>query len=148
MMNYLQMTAIIHSLDLKWPFYVNDYLEISSKFGSAADVLSVDCILDDYQLTESKLHVKTIMILVFPFIIMSFILFGALILKILTKKPQINRVYISFVIISIFLQPAILQILFDNISYATFNNNPYLTKELNYRFDDENHTKWVKFYYF
>lgn len=144
-MNYLQMTAIIRSFDLKWPFYANDYFDISSKFSSTSDVLSIDCILNDYELNENKLHIKTIIILAFPFIVIFFILLVGLILKIKTKNSQTNRIYISLVIISVFLQPTILQVLFDNLSYTTLNHIPYLTKELNSRFDDENHIKWVFF---
>ena len=143
LMNYLQMTAIIRSFDLKWPFYANDYFDISSKFSSTSDVLSVDCILNDYQLNENKLRIKTIIILAFPFIIISFIILVAFILKIMTKKSQTNRIYISVVIISVFLQPTIIQVLFDNLSYTNLNNIPYLMKELSSRFDDENHINWV-----
>lgn len=141
------MTAIIHSLDLKWPFYVDNYFEISSKFSSAADVISIDCILNDYEIKENKLYVKTVVILVFPALIILFISFVALIIRYSTKKSQINRIYISIVVISIFLQPTILQMLFNNLSYTTLNNVSYLTKELNSKFDD-NHIKWVKTNYY
>lgn len=139
------MITIIHSFDLKWPFYVNNYFEISSRFSSAADVISIDCILNDYKVSQNKLHVKTIIILAFPFIIILFIALVAFFINLITKKSQINRIYISIVVISIFLQPTIVQVLFDNLSYTTLNNVAYLTKELNSRFEEENHIKWVKF---
>ena len=139
------MIAIIHSLDLKWPYYVNDYLEISSKFGSATDILSIDCISDNYKFPVSKLHIKTILTLAFPFVLISFMFSIFLIFQIITRKSQINRVYISFIITSNFLQPTILKVLFDNLSYTSLNNIPYLTKELNYRFDDASHIQWVEF---
>ena len=143
LMNYVQMTAIIQSFDLKWPFYVNDYLSVSSKVGSTTQMISFDCLLKDNNIQEKTIHIKSLVAVFFPFLILASIIFGLIILKLLTKKSQTQRIFISFIVMSIFLQPSILQILFDNLNSTTLNNVSYLTKDLTTRYDDDSHMKWV-----
>ena len=137
------MIAITHSMDLKWPFYVDNYLNISTQFGSPGDVISLDCVLKDENVSMPSIHVKALIAVVFPFAIMTFIVIALMLLNIIKKKSQKNRVFISFIVMSIFLQPTILQILFDNLNYTTINNVQYLTKNLMIRYDDGEHQRWV-----
>ena len=143
LLNYIQMIAITHSLDLKWPFYVNDYLNVSSQFGSPGDVISLDCVLRDQHISISSIHMKALIIVIFPFATMGIIILVLVLLSFIQKNTQKNRYFISLMVMSIFLQPTILQILFDNLSYTKINNVPYLTKNLIIKYDDEDHQKWV-----
>ena len=137
------MIAITHSMDLKWPFYVDNYLNISTQFGSPGDVISLDCVLKDENVAMPSIHVKALIAVIFPFAIMTFIVIALILLNVIKKKSQKNRAFISFIVMSIFLQPTILQILFDNLNYTTINNVQYLTKNLMIRYDDEEHRRWV-----
>ena len=142
------MIAIIHSIDLKWPYYVDSYLNISTQFGTTANVISLDCILQNYNIKEKSIHVKSLIAVLFPFVILLLIIGILVILKLITKRAQTHRIFISFIVMSIFLQPSIIQQLFDNLNYITLNNVSYLTKNLTTRYDDGSHQKWVfKFYY-
>ena len=48
LLNYLQMISIIESLQLKWPIYVQNYLNVYANIGGVStEVLSLDCFLQD-----------------------------------------------------------------------------------------------------
>lgn len=144
LMNYLQMIAIIHSLDLRWPFYVSDYFSFIGRFGSAAgDIISLDCLIKDYNLEINNIHLKSIVVIIFTILIIFFFGMILLIIRLKTKNNQRNRFFIICIIISIFLQPTILQILFDNLNYTNLNNTSYLTKNLLIKYYDEDHQEWV-----
>lgn len=142
LINYSQMIAIINSLDLEWPNFVKDYFNMNSHFSFIGDLLSLDCILNDYNIKEKKLHIKTYFILIFPcWILLTFAIFLCVV-KFCLKKSQTNRFFIALIVISVFLQPTIIQILFDNLKYITLNNIAYLKKDLASKYD-EKHTIWV-----
>ena len=143
LLNYTQMTAIIHSLEFKWSFYVDNYLNISSPVGSPGDVISLDCVMNDENIQVNSLHAKALIAVIFPFVIMAMIIIILTFLKIIKKQSYKNRIFIAYIVMSIFLQPTILQMLFDNLNYTTINGVSYLTKSLTLRFDDQEHIKWV-----
>ena len=138
------MISIIHSIDLKWPFYVSDCLTITNKVSiSNTEIASMQCILDNFEITEHLLHMKALIALLIPFFLIIIIIFILVFLKIMTKKTQWHRFIVSFIVMSVYLQPFILQNLFDNINKTTLNHKNYLTKELTFDYDDEGHQKWV-----
>lgn len=144
LINYTQMIAIIHSLDLKWPYQVDGYLNVSSQFGTSGEVISLECVLEDQRIRISPLHVKALLVILFPFVLMGFFTLVLSVSKILKKKKsKLNQIFIAFIVMSIFIQPTILQILFDNLNYTKLNGVSYLTKNLKIRADDEEHTRWV-----
>ena len=59
------------------------------------------------------------------------------------NRPQMNRIFVSFIVLSVYLQSTVLQNLFDNINTLDLNNKTYLTNELTLEYYDENHQKWV-----
>ena len=138
------MISIIHSIDLKWPFYVSDSLSMANKVSiSNTEIVSMQCVLDDFEITEDFLHVKALIAILIPFFLIIIIIFILVFLKISTKKPQWHRFVVSFVVLSVYLQPFILQNLFDNINKTSLNHKNYLTKELTLDYDDERHQIWV-----
>ena len=144
LLNYAQMIGIIHSIDLKWPFYADDYLTFTTKVGvSPTEIISFQCILWNFNVTEKYIHVKALIALLIPFFFMGLIIFFLTISKIFTKRPQMNRIFVSFIVLSVYLQPTVLQNLFDNINTLDLNNKTYLTNELTLEYYDENHQKWV-----
>ena len=135
------MIAITHSLELKWPFYVDSYLNISSIFGSPGDAISLDCVLSDEKVSIPSIHIKALIAVLSPFVIMGIITIILVILNFISKKPQKNRAFIAFIVMANFLQPTIVQILFDNLNYTNISNVSYLTKNLIIRYDNEDHQK-------
>ena len=55
LLNYLQMLTIVQSFDLKWPFYVKNYLNFFASVGGgiSPQVISVDCLLNDYNIVKN-----------------------------------------------------------------------------------------------
>ena len=144
LLNYLQMIGIIHSMDLKWPFYANDYLSVTTKVGvSTTEIVSLQCVLDDFGITAKFIHVKALIFVLIPFYITFSIILLLSLICIFTKKPQSHRLIVGIVVLSVYLQPLILQNLFDNINTTKLNAKNYLTKELTLSYDDEDHQKWV-----
>lgn len=148
LMNYLQMLSLIYSLNLQWPFYVSKYFNIASQFSPNADVISFDCVIEDYEIKEKPIHVKTFVIGLFPFFVFAILSLVFCLLKFFTNKSQKHKYFIGFIIVGIFLQPILLQVLFDNLNYRNLDDGPYLKKELMLRIDDENHIKWVNNQFF
>ena len=55
------MIAIIHSLELKWPFYVSTYLRVSGNIGTVSTQLfSLDCLISDYDLNIEVIYLKAL----------------------------------------------------------------------------------------
>lgn len=142
LVNHLQIIALINILEFNWPDYFLEYFKVNKKMVIADEVVSIECVLQDYNIQEKKLHVNTYIILLFPFSILFTIAIFLIILRVITKKPQINRFFISFIVTSTFLQPTVLQTLFDNLKYINLDNVNYLTKDLISIYDEE-HEKYV-----
>lgn len=143
-LNYLQMISIIQSLELKWPFYVRNYMNVYSNIGGVStQLLSFDCLLQDYEITTKTIYVQTIIALIIPVIIMiiSFIVLAALSIK--TKKSQQIRLTVIFIVVSIFVQPSIIKSLFDNLSCKEIEGNKYLKANLSINCNSDSHVKWV-----
>ena len=144
LINYAQMIAIIHSMDLKWPFYVENYLSFATKIGvSATEIVSFECIMWDFHVIEKYIHIKALIDLIIPFFFVTIIICVLIPFRIFTKKTQIHRIVVSFIVLSAFLQPNILQSLFNNISTIDLDNKTYLNNELTLEYYDENHQQWV-----
>ena len=143
-MNYIQMISIINSLELKWPFYVKNYLNVFSNMGGiSTQVLSIDCLLQDYGIETKAIYIQTLLILILPFAIffLSFLFLSCLFLK--QKKTQQTRFIVILIVVSIFLQPTIIKGLFDNFSCEKIENNQFL--KVNRLIDCKSnfHKQWV-----
>jgi hypothetical protein len=144
LMNYLQIIAIIHSIDLRWPFYTNDFLKANSQAASVTnEVLSFDCIIHDYEIQQEPIHIKAMIGVIMPFV-MFFAIFVMFLLNFLkTGKSQKNRIIMSLVVLCIFLQPSVLKQLFDNLNCKRIGDEIFLTKQMNLKCNDDSHQKWV-----
>lgn len=147
LLNYLQMLSIIQSFELNWPFYARSYFNFFSSVGGgiSTQVISIDCLLNDYQLDVVALYGQTLIISVLPFIIYiaAAIVLGMIYL--FKKKGQSIRFIVIVIVTSVFLQPNIIKILFDNLSCKTFDNNSYLTHDMSISCDSDSHITWVNF---
>lgn len=144
LMNYLQIIAIIQSIDLRWPFYADDFLKANSQVASITnEVLSFDCVLYDYEIKEDPIHAKALIGFMLPIILFFIISFIFIMSFLKNGKNQKNRIIMGLVVLCIFLQPSILKQLFDNLNCKKIGDYLYLSKQMNLKCDDENHQKWV-----
>lgn len=144
LMNYLQIIAIIQSIDLRWPYYAKDFLKVNSQVASVTnEVLSFDCIIYDYQIKQDPIHIKALIGVMLPVIIFFAISNIFLLNYFKSGKSQKNRIIMSLVVMCIFLQPSILKQLFDNLNCKQIGTENFLSKQMNLRCDDDSHKRWV-----
>ena len=150
LLNYLQMITILQNFELKWPFYVRNYLNFFASFGGglSAQVISTDCLLEDYNIDIVSLYAQTWLISFMPFMI--YFVAGVILtlIYLIKRKSQIIRFIVVVIVVSIFLQPSILKILFDNLSCQTLENTSYLTQDMMISCDSDSHTTWVIMIFF
>lgn len=144
-LNYLQMIAIIQGLELKWPFYVRNYLNIYSNIGGVStQFLSFECLLQDYSIKNEPIYIKTIAVLTIPLItiIISLLFLIAIYLK--KGKKQTIRFIVIFIVVSIFVQPSIIRVLFNNITCKDLEGEKYLNSNLLINCNSKSHLNWVR----
>ena len=145
-LNYLQMISIIYSFDLKWPDYVMDYFNIFSFIGGVStQVISLDCLLQDYQIEIQSIYIQTILNIMMPFNIV--FIAGFILTILLIKKREFRgiRMIIVTIVVSIFLQPPIIKSLFDNLKCITIEKQNLLYVNMLIDCDSNEHKKWVSF---
>ena len=94
------MISIIHNFELKWPFYVRTYLQISGNIGGVStELFSFECLINDFDLDISVTYLKALAdtFIYLGFLIVSAFLFLA---KGLVRKKADTT---SFVILGIVL---------------------------------------------
>lgn len=149
-LNYSQILAIIIAINFKWPFYVYTYFEIAGFLGSiSSQTLSFDCILKDFQIQESPVHIKFMIFVILPFFIWILLILFDVIQNLKNRKKSINKekIFTYFIIVSNYLQPFILQTIFDNLKCKELDGKSYLYKEMLIDCESENHQFLVNFYY-
>ena len=148
------MVSIISSGNFKWPYYVKTYLEISSILGSiSSQAFSIDCLINDFQINENPIHLKALIFVILPFILWIMVFFILISKDIkcliyLTNKKNnerfiCNDTFTYLIIISNFLQPFILQELFNNLKCKKIGDNLFLYLQMNFNCDSKNHLNWV-----
>ena len=145
LLNYLQMVSIIENMELKWPFYVRNYLNVYSNIGGVStQILSFDCLLQDYNIMTESIYISTALTLIMPFAIflVSMIVLGVIFMR--KKKSQKIRFIVIVIVVSIFLQPSIIKTLFDNITCETIDDSSYLKANLLINCDTTSQKQWVR----
>jgi hypothetical protein len=143
MLNYIQSIAIIQSLELKWPFYVESYLNTYSTAGSVStQTISLDCMINDYQIDIQAIYLETLFSSFLPFF--CFFCSGIALASVyfVKKKSQKIRFIVIVIVGSIFLQPMIIKILFKNLVCKKINNKSYLVQNLKIDCDSDSHLNW------
>lgn len=144
-LNYSQIIAIILAINFKWPTYVMSYFQIPSFLGSLSNnTISLNCLIYDFNINESVVHLKFLMFALMPFlawIILVFIHF--LKARIKNQKISLEKLFAYLIIIGNYLQPLILQNIFDNLKCEKLNQKSFLAKDMNLECDSENHKNWV-----
>ena len=143
-LNYLQMVSIIQSLELNWPFYVRNYLNLYSNIGGVStQIISFDCLLQNYKIKIEPVYIQTLLTLFLPFGIFFITLAILLLLFIVKRRSQLIRFIVTIVVVSIFLQPPIIKALFDNLICKQIENNQVLQIDMTIDCNSDGHYKWV-----
>lgn len=147
LLNYLQMISIIRSLELKWPFYVGNYLDIYANFGGVStQILSFDCLLQDNNIETESIYIQTILAVSLPFAIFLISIIALILLCLKnkkTQKTQKTRFIVVVIVVSIFLQPSIIKTLFDNITCKQIDDSQYLKENFLINCETSSQKTWV-----
>ena len=144
LLNYLQMISIIRSLELKWPFYVGNYLNIYANFGGVStQILSFDCLLQDNNIETESIYIQTILAVSLPFAIFLISILALLILYLKNKKTQKTRFIVVVIVVSIFLQPSIIKTLFENLTCKEIEDSSFLQIDMIIDCNSESKKLWV-----
>ena len=139
------MIAIIHSLELKWPFYVTTYLRVSGNIGTVSTQLfSLDCLISDYDLNIEVIYLKALSNIL---IYVGFI-FGAASILIIKhvfnkKKDETSKLIILVIVISILIQPNSIKDTSDIFNCQSISDKNYLIQEMKVECFTPDHTRWV-----
>lgn len=146
LLNYIQMISIVRSFNLQWPSYVENYLEIFTNMGGVStQVISPDCLLQDYKINVENIYIQTSLILILPFAIFLFSYIILTICSFLRKKNGGNRLIVIIIVVSIFVQPAVIKSLFNNLKCKTIENQQYLYANVMINCNSEGYLRWVIF---
>ena len=135
--NYLQMIASFSQLDLSLPSYIQDYLDISSVFGSVpTQFMSIDCLIGgniyiyihifQYNIAFDENYSKNlnfIFALVLPFILYFFMIMVLLTIEIIKRQKKFHRLLIAFILINIFIQPYLVKQGFSGLDCLELYDN-------------------------
>lgn len=145
LLNYLQMIAIVQNMELKWPFYVKDYLNVYSNVGGSvsSNILSFDCFLQDFDIDTEPIYIQTALTTSIPFIMIFLSLIVLVFIYLKSKKSQNIRIIVIIVVVSIFMQPSIIKSLFDNMVCKKIYSNNYLASDFRIQCDETNQKKWL-----
>ena len=142
------MVSIIQGMELKWPFYVRNYLNVYSNVGGVStQILSFDCLLQDYNITTESIYIQTVLTLILPFAIFFISMISLFLIFLRTKKTKTQqniRFIVIVIVVSIFLQPSIIKVLFDNLTCEKIEDSNYLKINLLINCDSSYQNEWVK----
>lgn len=146
LMNYFQSIGLIHNLGLKWPYYVRNFLGFYSNAGSISrKTISIDCILNDYNINVKSIYVQTSFSIMLPFLSYLIALL-ILVVQYLFGNRKIKRLITQFIVIiivsSIFLQPNNIESLFENLVCKNLDQKDYLLSDMSIDCNEKNHKKW------
>lgn len=116
------MISLIYSLELKWPFYIDDYLKITSRGLGISTQLPIDCLFSINNNDDEFLHTKTLLKVSLPFFLYFMVLLVLFFHMVITNSNNANAFLPSLIIICILLQPYVLRALLDNVNFIKLND--------------------------
>lgn len=140
------MIAIVHNLELKWPYYVSTFLSLTGNIASVStQLISLECLITDYGLEINALYLKFIatISIYFGFLIIAF---SILMLKkyLTSKKTNIkNQFIIIAIVVSIMIQPNSLKEISDIYNCQKIEDKSYLNSEMSVECYTQDHYTWV-----
>ena len=146
LINHFQIVAIIHELDIKWPFYVEEYLNILSNIGYVSSNFSFECVFNLLNIDLDDMYIETLMILLIPLFLIIIAAIIILTYGIIKNKSQNIKLIIMIIVVHMLLQPSILKKLLDNINCRSINGIYRLVDNLAIECESDEHSLWVYLY--
>ena len=143
--NYSQMISIIYNLNLKWPYYVGNYLNVNGNLGSiSTQILSLDCLISDYKLNIRAIYLKAVtnitVYVIFVSVAGIFFFFRKFVLR---KKNQLYKYIILIIALSIMIQPNSIKETSDIFSCQPILERSYLIQQMSVECYTNSHMDWV-----
>jgi len=143
-MNYFQVNAIIATLNIQWPYDVQQYLSVFLPiFDFSGQILSYECILLDMQINYKSIYIHTTFSMVLPFLISLYIFIHYIFKKIFIGNAKLERVFVAVMVTHVFTQPMILKQLLENFNCVQIDSETYLASQMDLKCDDSNFQTWV-----
>lgn len=146
LINYSQMVGIIRDLQLKWPYYVDNFFNFTMSFGFiSTGIMNFDCFVSDLEIKTATIYIKMLFSLAFYIFFIfggvSFFLFRRFILK---KHKQFNKFIMFFLILSIMIQPNSIKEGTDLfVCQKVGEQKSYLVNQMSEECYTSNHIFWV-----
>jgi len=141
--NFLQMLAVVVSIDLSWPTFVRRFLDAQHLLGSVAEQLfSTACILQETDISSIYFG-KVVIIIVLPAVLIALLMLSFLLLTAF-RAMHLGRdkVVTSAVVILFILHPSITKVLFSSFSCREILPREYwLSADMSIRCWNESHVK-------
>lgn len=142
-LNYSQMISIIQSFDLKWPFEIKDLFNVYSNAGGvSANVVSVDCLVQDADIRTEPIYIQTFLFNLVPVLAFVIAFFILTIVYYMKQKSQKIRFVVVVIVTCIFLQPTLVKLLFDNLICKNIDGQSFLQEKLVLNCDEESYKQW------
>lgn len=149
MLNYLQMVSFIKSLNVKWPFYADNYLNSMSFLNSVStSFVNVECLVYQYNINGEILHLKAVFSSLLPFCLFFIVILIMIFQRMFLRKSNFKKLWLAFFVISAFMHPDIVRSLFYNISCIDIEDRRYLVQQFDLECDSSHHKRWVKNIYY
>ena len=145
LINYSQMISIIHTLQMKWPFYVTDFFQFLSYFGFfSTNIISLDCLLSDLKINISGIYLKALSNVIFYIFFLSL---GVMIFVIrqfiFKRKGQFSKFIMFFLVFSIMIQPNSIKDTSDIFTCQKVDQTYYLVNQMSIECYTDDHVAWV-----
>lgn len=145
LINYSQMIGIIKDLQLKWPYYVDNFFNFMMNFGFlSTGIMNTDCFVSDLQLETPTIYIKVLFTLTFYILFImggvGFFLFRHFIMA---RTKQFSRFIMFFLILSIMIQPNSIKEVTNLFVCQKVNKTSYLVNKMSVECYTEDHIFWV-----
>ena len=143
--NYSQMILIIQNINLKWPYYVGNYMKVNGNMGNiSTQILSLDCLISDYNLNINAVYLKSITtIIIYVFILSGSGVFFLINKFIFRRNNQFNKYIILIIVLSIMIQPNSIKETSDILICQSVLDKNYLSQEMSVQCYTKSHYEWV-----
>ena len=146
-MNYFQVTAIIASLNIEWPYETQKYLSVFLPIiDITGQILSYECIFLDMQIYSKSIYIRTLFVVILPCFIFLYICCQFIIKQILTRNSKMSRVFVGIMVTHVLTQPMVLKQLLENFNCIQIENDTVMATQMDLKYSDGNFQTWVFFF--
>ena len=144
-MNYFQVTAIIASLNIEWPYETQKYLSVFLPIlDLTGQLLSYECIFLDMNVYAKSIYIRTLFVVILPGLICLYSCVHYGVKRIFTGSSKFSRLFVGVMVTHVFIQPMVLKQLLENFNCVQIDNDVVLASQMDLKYNDGNFQAWVK----